>query len=235
MMEEYRNPENYINGKVLMIDKEIDWTSFDVVNKIRRALKVHVGIPKIKVGHAGTLDPLATGLVIVCTGRFTKQIQQYQDLPKTYEATIKFGETTPSFDLETAVDKSYPWEHIDRGAFDRVSEKFIGEIEQIPPIYSAKKVDGKRAYDIARKGKTVELKPSIVNIYTMEVTSFSMPEVKLIISCSKGTYIRSLARDLGESLGSGAHLTALRRLKIGDFDVNDAMSLESFEKKLKQL
>ena len=235
MMEEYRNPEDYINGKVLMIDKEIDWTSFDVVNKIRRALKVHVGIPKIKVGHAGTLDPLATGLVIVCTGRFTKQIQQYQDLPKTYEATIKFGETTPSFDLETAVDKSYPWEHIDRGAFDRVSEKFIGEIEQIPPIYSAKKVDGKRAYDIARKGKTVELKPSIVNIYTMEVTSFSMPEVKLIISCSKGTYIRSLARDLGESLGSGAHLTALRRLKIGDFDVNDAMSLESFEKKLKQL
>ena len=234
-MEEYRNPEDYINGKVLMIDKEIDWTSFDVVNKIRRALKVHVGIPKIKVGHAGTLDPLATGLVIVCTGRFTKQIQQYQDLPKTYEATIKFGETTPSFDLETAVDKSYPWEHIDRGAFDRVSEKFIGEIEQIPPIYSAKKVDGKRAYDIARKGKTVELKPSIVNIYKMEVTSFSMPEVKLIISCSKGTYIRSLARDLGESLGSGAHLSALRRLKIGEFDVNDAMSLESFEKKLKQL
>jgi tRNA pseudouridine55 synthase len=234
-MENFRDPESYINGRVLMIDKEIDWTSFDVVNKIRRSLKVHVGIPKIKVGHAGTLDPLATGLVIVCTGRFTKQIQQYQDLSKTYEATFRFGETTPSFDLETAVDKTYPWEHIDRREFDKAAERFNGEIEQIPPIYSAKKIDGKRAYDIARQGKTIELKPSTVNIYSIEVTSFNMPEVKLIISCSKGTYIRSLARDFGESLASGAHLTALRRLKIGDFDVNEAMTLKSFEKKLKQL
>ena len=234
-MEDFRDPDSYINGRVLMIDKEIHWTSFDVVNKIRNHLKNYLGIPKIKVGHAGTLDPLATGLVIVCTGKFTKQILHYQDLSKTYEATFKFGETTPSFDLETAVDQTYSWEHITHSGFEKVVETFTGEIEQIPPMYSAKKIDGKRAYNLARKGKSVELQPSNVTVYSMEILSFQLPEIKLLINCSKGTYIRSLARDLGESLSSGAHLTALRRLKIGDFDVKDSMTVNHLENKLKQL
>lgn len=234
-MEDFRDAESYLNGQVLLIDKELNWTSFDVVNKMRKDLKTYLGIQKIKVGHTGTLDPLATGLVIICTGKATKQIQQFQDLSKTYEATFRFGMTTPSFDLETEVDHNYPWEHITRQAFDKCLEGFSGDIEQVPPIYSAKSIGGKRAYTIARKGKEVELKPAAITIHSLEILSFRMPEVKLLIHCSKGTYIRALARDFGYSLDSGAHLIALRRLKIGDYNVDDSISVKNFENNLKQL
>ncbi|MBN1133294.1 MAG: tRNA pseudouridine(55) synthase TruB [Bacteroidales bacterium] len=218
-----------------MIDKEIGWTSFDVVNKIRVALRDYLGIRKIKVGHAGTLDPLASGLVIICTGKATKQIRQWQDLQKTYEAALKFGETTPSYDLETAVDHTLPWDHITREDFEKALERFTGEIDQVPPVFSAKSIGGKRAYNYARKGKTVELKPARVTINRLNILSYRLPEVKLMIECSKGTYIRALARDLGEALNSGAHLTALRRLQIGTHHVSDAMTVKNFEKRLKQM
>ena len=234
-MTEFTDPENYLNGRVLMIDKDLHWTSFDVVNKMRKDLRTYLGIKKIKVGHTGTLDPLATGLVIICTGKATKKIQQFQDLSKTYEATFRFGMTTPSFDLETEVDQRYPWEHITRSAMEKCLEGFKGNTEQVPPIYSAKSIGGKRAYTIARKGKEVELKPAHITIHKLEIQSFSMPEVKLLIHCSNGTYIRALARDIGYALDSGAHLIALRRLKIGDYNVDDAISVMSFEKKLKHL
>jgi tRNA pseudouridine55 synthase len=234
-MTEFTDPESYINGRVLMIDKDLHWTSFDVVNKMRKDLKTCLGIKKIKVGHTGTLDPLATGLVIICTGKATKQIQHFQDLTKTYEATFRFGTTTPSFDLETEADQRYPWEHITRSALETCLEGFTGDIEQVPPIYSAKSIGGKRAYTIARKGREVELKPAHITIYKLEIQSFSMPEVSLLIHCSKGTYIRALARDIGYAMDSGAHLIALRRTKIGDYSVDEALSVKNFEKKLKHL
>ena len=235
MMKDFRDPEAYINGSILLIDKEINWTSFDVVNKMRKDLRSFLGIQKLKVGHAGTLDPLATGLVIICTGKATKQIQQFQDLPKTYEATFKFGETTPSFDLETGVDHTCEWKHITREDFEKVLLTFIGDFEQIPPSFSAKSVGGKRAYTMARKGKVVDLKPVTIHFYEIKILSFNLPEVELLICCSKGTYIRSLARDLGESMASGAHLTRLRRLKIGNYSVDESMTVKNFENKLKQL
>jgi len=181
-MKDPRDPAEYIEGTTILIDKEINWTSFDIVNKIRQDLRSYLGIKKIKVGHAGTLDPLATGLVIICTGRATKNIRHFQDLPKTYEATLMFGETTPSYDRETAVDKIYSWEHITRSGFEKCLETFKGEIEQVPPIYSAKSIDGKRAYSFARKGKTVELKPARVVIHDLQIISFQMPEVRLLIT-----------------------------------------------------
>lgn len=232
---DYTDPNTYIEGKVLFIDKPLTWTSFDVVNKIRKSLKHHLGIKKIKVGHAGTLDPLATGLVIICTGRATKQMLQYQDLNKEYEAQVRLGATTPSFDLETEVDQTFPWEEISSSEIKEAMDFFTGVQAQMPPLYSAKSVDGKRAYNMARKGKTVELKPQQVEIFRLEVLKENLPDLSLLVECSKGTYIRSLARDLGEKLNSGAHLTGLRRTRIGPYGVEEALSVENFIKKLELL
>ncbi|TFH26770.1 MAG: tRNA pseudouridine(55) synthase TruB [Bacteroidia bacterium] len=232
---EYNNPEAFLEGAVLYIDKPLNWTSFDVVNKIRGSLGYHLGIKKIKVGHAGTLDPLATGLVIICTGKATKKIMQFQDMDKAYTAEVRLGATTPSFDVETDVDKNYPWEHISQEQIEKALLEFKGEQEQMPPLFSAKSVDGKRAYVMARKGKTVELKTQLINISHLELLSLSLPDLTLQVECSKGTYIRSLARDLGEKLNSGAHLTGLRRTRIGPYELDQAISLENFEKNLKLL
>ena len=232
---EYIRPETYLEGAVLYVDKPLTWTSFDVVNKIRQSLKHHLGIKKIKVGHTGTLDPLATGLVIICTGKATKQIMQYQDMDKAYTARVRLGATTPSFDLETEVDQIYPWEHITPALIKEALLELSGDQEQMPPLFSAKSVDGKRAYAMARKGKTVELKTQHVHISQLELISQKLPELSLHVECSKGTYIRSLARDLGSKLDSGAHLAGLRRTRIGPYHVDQAISLENFIKNLKLL
>jgi tRNA pseudouridine55 synthase len=232
---DYSKPDTYLEGAVLFIDKPLTWTSFDVVNKIRKSLRHHLGIKKIKVGHAGTLDPLATGLVIICTGRATKQIMQYQDLDKEYEAQIRLGATTPSFDLETEIDQSYPWEHITPGMVEKALSSFTGEQDQMPPLFSAKSVDGKRAYEMARKGKTLELRPQRIRISQLKVLETHLPDLSLLVECSKGTYIRSLARDLGEKLGSGAHLTGLRRTRIGSYQVENAISIENFINNIEHL
>lgn len=232
---EYRNPETYLEGTVLFIDKPLTWTSFDVVNKIRKSLRYHLGIQKIKVGHAGTLDPLATGLVIICTGRATKQINQFQDLDKAYDVNIRFGATTPSFDLETEVDATFPWDHITEDMVSNALNAFTGAQEQLPPLYSAKSVDGKRAYNMARKGKHIELKLQNITVHRMEVISFTPPDLSVHVECSKGTYIRSLARDLGTHLTSGAHLTGLRRTRIGLHTVSEAISIENFIERIELL
>jgi tRNA pseudouridine55 synthase len=232
---DYTNPESYLEGATLYIDKPLTWTSFDVVNKIRKSLRHHLGIQKIKVGHAGTLDPLATGLVIVCTGKATKQITQYQDLEKAYEAKVRLGSTTPSFDLETEIDHTFPWEHITMEMVEQTIDKFKGEQEQMPPIYSAKSVDGKRAYKMARKGKEITLRMQQITIHNLEVLSFESPDLTVNVECSKGTYIRSLARDMGTSLGSGGHLTGLRRTRIGPYQVSEAISVDNFIEKIKLL
>ena len=216
-------------GEILYFDKPLHWTSFDLVNKARYAIKRDLGIKKPKIGHAGTLDPLATGVLIVCTGQKTKMIEKLQYETKEYVATIKLGETTPSFDLETEVDATFPTEHITKELVEDTLTKFWGEIQQIPPAYSAVKVDGKRAYEYARKGKEVELKPKTLVIDEIELLEYEMPVIKVRVVCSKGTYIRALARDIGEALNSGAHLTALRRTRIGDVTVNDCISIEQFQ------
>ena len=230
---DFSKPDTYLEGTVLFIDKPLTWTSFDVVNKIRRSLKNHLGIKKIKVGHAGTLDPLATGLVIVCTGRATKQIMQYQDLDKAYDANIRLGSTTPSFDLETEVDQSYPFDHIRLKDVEKALIKFTGTQMQLPPLFSAKSVDGKRAYEAARKGESMKLKKQAVEIFSLELQSFNPPDLKISVRCSKGTYIRSLARDIGTTLNSGGHLTGLRRIRIGPHDVSEAVSPEDFVNSIK--
>jgi len=212
-------------GEVLFIDKPVDWTSFDVVNKIRFMLKRHLGIKKIKVGHAGTLDPLATGLVIVCTGKFTKKINEYQGMTKEYIANVRFGATTPTYDLESEPDKTFPFEHITKEKLLAALDKFSGEIDQVPPAYSAIKIKGRKAYELARRGDKIELKSRKVTIYEMELLEFNLPDAVVRVRCSKGTYIRSLAHDIGKALDSGAHLTGLRRTKIGDFSVEDAMDV----------
>lgn len=232
---EINRPETYLEGAVLYIDKPLTWTSFDVVNKIRKSLRHNLGIQKIKVGHAGTLDPLATGLVIICTGKATKQIMQYQDMDKAYTARVRLGATTPSFDLETEVDHSYPWKHITAEKIEQALSELSGDQEQLPPLYSAKSVDGKRAYNMARKGKTVELKPQQVHISELKLLSMELPELTLQVDCSKGTYIRSLARDLGFMLDSGAHLSGLRRTRIGPHHVDKAITVENFIENLKLL
>lgn len=203
-------------ARILLIDKPHGWTSFQAVKKVKYGIKAK------KIGHAGTLDPLATGLLILCTGKMTKQIESIQAQPKEYTATIVLGESTPSIDLETAVDQTYPTEHITEADIYEAAKAFTGEITQVPPIFSAVKIDGKRAYDIARKGGEAEIKSRQIHIYEFEITSINMPRVGVRIACSKGTYIRSLARDFGLHLKSGAYLTDLRRTKIGDYHVNDA-------------
>ena len=225
--------EDYKNGQVLLIDKPLTWTSFQVVNKLRWEIKQQFNLKKIKVGHAGTLDPLATGLLIICTGKQTKQINTYQGQIKEYTGTFTIGPTTPSYDLETEVDKTYPTAHISESLLKETTQQFIGEIQQKPPIFSAIKKDGKRLYELARKGETTEIKTRAVTISEFEITKIHLPKVDFRVVCSKGTYIRSLAFDFGNALKSGAHLSALRRTKIGDFSVDNALSVEEFIQQLK--
>ena len=227
---------DFQEGEILAFDKPYGWTSFDVVGKARWLICRRLGIKKLKVGHTGTLDPLATGVVVVCTGKKTKQIEQLQQHAKQYEATLQLGATTPSYDLEKPIDKHYPTEHITRSLIDEVLPRFVGEIWQVPPMFSAVKVDGKRAYSIARKGEQVELKPKQLVIDRLEVLDFDAKtmQLRLLIDCSKGTYIRALARDIGEALGSGAHLIALRRTRLGELTTDDCLSFEQFEQIIEQ-
>ncbi|MFD0861018.1 tRNA pseudouridine(55) synthase TruB [Sungkyunkwania multivorans] len=224
-----KTAEDFIDGQILLIDKPLVWSSFQAVNKIKWVLKKKFDLKKIKVGHAGTLDPLATGLLIICTGKFTKRIPELQGQVKEYTGTITLGATTPSYDLETPIDKTYPFEHITAELITTATQQFTGEVEQVPPIFSALKKDGKRLYEFAREGKEIAIKKRKVQIDTFEITQISLPEVSFRIVCSKGTYIRSIANDFGKSLNSGGHLSSLRRTKIGEFDVKDAISPQEFE------
>ncbi len=222
----------YQTGQVMLIDKPENWTSFDVVNKIRYQIKRKFNLKKIKVGHAGTLDPLATGLVIICTGRMTKQIENFQAQVKEYEAEVYLGATTPSFDLETEIDAQYPINHITEPLIYETAKSFIGKQEQTPPVFSAKKINGKRAYLSAREGKKVEMRKHNIEIFELEITDINLPVVKMRILCSKGTYIRSLAYDFGQKLNSGAYLQKLRRTKIGDYSIKDAQTIDNSIKML---
>lgn len=224
--------ESLKEGLILCFNKPYKWTSFKLVNKVRYMLCKHVGIKKLKVGHAGTLDPLATGLLILCTGKATKKISEIQDLYKEYVAEVTLGFTTPSFDLETEPDKEYNTDHITAELLEEKLKNFIGKIKQIPPLFSAKNVNGVRAYKLAREGSSHELEPNEVEIYELEVLNFNLPLLKLRIKCSKGTYIRSLARDIGFALDSGAHLSALKRTRIGHYNVDSAIEIENFKRKL---
>jgi tRNA pseudouridine55 synthase len=224
----------FLEGTTILIDKPYKWTSFDVVNKMRWHLKQKLGVKKIKVGHAGTLDPLATGLLIICTGKNTKLIDAYMVGEKTYTGTILLGKTTPCYDLEKDFDAEYPIEHIDAEMMEAARTTFLGEQQQTPPIFSAKQVDGKRAYDLARAGKEMELKSNTVHISSFEIDSSRFPEIDFEISCSKGTYIRSVAHDFGKKLRSGGTLIALRRTRSGDFHVKDAHDVENWINDLMQ-
>ena len=219
---------DFISGEVLTVDKPLGWTSFDVVKRLRSVITRRLGVKKFKVGHAGTLDPLATGVILVTTGRATKLIDTLQAGVKEYVATLALGSTTPSFDLETDIDATYPTHHITRELIDEVLTRFMGRIEQVPPAVSACKIDGRRAYDLARKGRDVELKPKVLVIDEIEVVDFNSETMSLTlrIVCSKGTYIRALARDIGAALGSGAHLTALRRTRVGNATLDSALSID---------
>ncbi len=225
--------ESYKEGKVLLIDKPLNWTSFQVVNKIRWLIKQQFGIKKIKVGHAGTLDPLATGLLILCTGKFTKKIETYQAQVKEYTGTITLGATTPSFDLETEVDHTFDISNLSENEILENTQHFLGEIQQQPPVFSALKKDGKRLYEYAREGEKVEIPKRTVTISEFEITKIDLPNVKFRVVCSKGTYIRSLAHDFGKKLNNGAHLSELRRTKIGDFSVKNAVGVLEFEEAFK--
>ena len=220
--------EDFQNGQILLIDKPLHWTSFQAVNKMKWTLKSKLGLKKIKIGHAGTLDPLASGLLLVCTGKFTKKIAELQGQVKEYTGTFYIGATTPSYDLETEIDQTFPTEHLTEDLIRQTIQQFLGEIDQKPPIFSAIKKDGVRLYEHARAGETVEIASRKTTIHEFEITRIALPEVDFRIVCSKGTYIRSIAFDFGKALNSGAHLTALRRTKIGDFDVKDAMEITLF-------
>jgi tRNA pseudouridine55 synthase len=226
---------DFISGEILLFDKPLDWTSFDVVNRIRYKLCHKLDIKKLKVGHAGTLDPKATGLVVLCTGKFTKKIEEIQAEEKEYVATIKLGATTPSSDLETEEDQTFDTNHLTLDLIKETLNKFIGEIQQVPPVFSAIKVNGKRAFHYARNGEELKIKARTVQIYDIEIIHFENPELKIKIICGKGTYIRSLARDIGESLNNGAYLTQLRRTKIGEYDVKEAWGITEFENYLKNM
>lgn len=221
--------EDFTEGKVVLIDKPLTWSSFQAVNKVKWSLKKHLGLKKVKVGHAGTLDPLATGLLIICTGKFTKRIPELQGMVKEYTGTFYIGATTPSYDLETEVNETFATEHITEALLQSTLAQFTGEIDQKPPVFSAIKKDGKRLYEHARKGEKVEIASRKVTVHEFELTRIALPEVDFRIVCSKGTYIRSMAYDYGQALNSGAHLTALRRTKIGDFSVENAVSPNDFE------
>lgn len=225
--------EDILEGQVLLIDKPLTWSSFQAVNKLKYALKRKYDLPKkFKIGHAGTLDPLATGLLIICTGKFTKKITEIQAQAKEYTGTITVGATTPSYDLETEVDATFPTEHITKDIITETIKQFLGEIDQKPPVFSAIKKDGKRLYEHARAGEEVEIKARKTTIHEFEITRIALPEIDFRIQCSKGTYIRSIAYDFGLALQSGGHLTALRRTKIGDYNVENGVTPEVFEKNM---
>ena len=228
---------DFVAGEIIAIDKPLHWTSFDVVNKVRGAICHYLGQRKLKVGHTGTLDPLATGVVIICTGKKTKLISELQYDTKEYVATLQLGATTPSYDLEKEIDRTYPTAHITRELIDEVIPQFVGELWQTPPMFSAVQINGKRAYELARKGEQVELKPKLLVIDEIEVVQFDPETMQLTIRvvCSKGTYIRALARDIGERLQSGAHLIALRRIRVGDTRIEDCTTVEQFSESIKNL
>jgi len=215
-------------GEILLVNKPLNWTSFDAVNKLRYEIKSRLGVKKIKVGHAGTLDPLADGLLIICTGKKTKEIDLYMGLPKTYSGTITLGATTPSYDLETEIDQHFALDSISEDDIREATKKMIGFYDQAPPIFSAKKINGKKAYDLARAGEEVILKPKRIEIIDFQLNAINLPEVHFEIACSKGTYIRSIAHDLGQALNNGGHLSALRREKIGDFSLADAKDIDEW-------
>jgi len=221
--------EAFTKGQLLLIDKPLHWTSFQAVNALKWYIKKKFGFKKIKVGHAGTLDPLASGLLLVCTGKFTKRIPALQGQTKEYTGSFTLGATTPSYDLETKVDATFPTEHITEAAIHQATQAFLGDVTQVPPVYSALKKDGKPLYEYARAGKAVEVKTRQVRIDTFEITRIEMPKVYFKVVCGKGTYIRSLAYDFGKALGSGAHLSALRRTKIGSYNVDKGVSPEIFK------
>ncbi|GAA4047449.1 tRNA pseudouridine(55) synthase TruB [Flavobacterium chungnamense] len=225
-----KTAEDFLEGQILLIDKPLTWSSFQAVNKLKYILKRKYDLPKkFKIGHAGTLDPLATGLLIICTGKFTKRITEIQAQAKEYTGTITVGATTPSYDLETEVDATFPTEHISEALILETTKQFLGEIDQKPPVFSAIKKDGKRLYEHARAGEDVEIAFRKTTIHDFEITRIALPEIDFRVKCNKGTYIRSLAFDFGIALNSGAHLTALRRTKIGDYDVINGVSPEAFE------
>ena len=222
--------EDFQNGQILLIDKPLNWSSFQAVNKLKHALINKVGLPKkFKIGHAGTLDPLATGLLLVCTGKFTKRISELQGQAKEYTGTFHIGATTPSYDLETEIDENFPISHVDEVLIHETVKQFLGEIDQKPPIYSAIKKDGVRLYEHARAGETVEIAARRTTIHEFEITRIALPEIDFRVVCSKGTYIRSLAYDFGKAMHSGSHLTALRRTKIGNYNVDNAVDVIVFE------
>lgn len=225
-----KTAEAFQEGQILLLDKPLTWSSFQAVNKVKWALIKNLHLPKkFKIGHAGTLDPLASGLLIVCTGKFTKKIPELMGMVKEYTGTFHIGATTPSYDLETQIDKTFPTEHITPELIENARLKFIGEIDQVPPVFSAIKKDGKRLYEHARAGEEVEIKSRKIEILELELTRIALPEIDFRVVCSKGTYIRSLAYDFGKALNSGAHLTALRRTKIGAFDVENAILVTDFQ------
>lgn len=225
--------EDYLNGQIILIDKPLHWTSFQAVNKMKYALINKAGLPKkFKIGHAGTLDPLASGLLLVCTGKFTKRITELQGQVKEYTGTFYIGATTPSYDLETEIDETFETSHIDEALIHETVKQFLGEIDQKPPIFSAIKKDGIRLYEHARAGETIEIETRKTTIHEFEITRIALPEVDFRVVCSKGTYIRSLAYDFGKAMNSGSHLTVLRRTKIGDYVVTDAMDVTLFEQSL---
>jgi tRNA pseudouridine55 synthase len=223
------------DGQILLFDKPLYWTSFDLVNKVRGMIRSILNIKKIKVGHAGTLDPLATGLMIICTGKFTKRLEEFSNLDKEYLAVIHLGETTPSFDLETEVDNKFPVDHITFELVQQMLQIFLGEQEQMPPLYSAKFIDGKRAYEYARKGVDKKLEAVKINFRSIELIDFSLPDISVRLTCSKGTYIRSFARDFGRALGSGAYLSALQRSSIGTYGLEGSWDVEKFRLFLQQM
>ena len=225
---EKKNAQDYLDGQVLLIDKPLEWTSFQVVNKLRWQLRQTFNLKKIKVGHAGTLDPLATGLLIICTGKMTKQINTFQEQIKAYTGTLKLGSTTPSYDLETEIDQRFTTDHITNNVIHETINEFRGEIDQFPPVFSALKKEGKRFYEFARAGEKVEINSRKVTIHNFEILNIKNKTVNFSVTCSKGTYIRSLAHDFGKALKSGAHLTGLRRTKIGSFSIENATSIEDF-------
>lgn len=222
--------EDFKNGQVLLVDKPLEWSSFQAVNKIKWVIRKAFDIKKIKVGHAGTLDPLATGLLVICTGKFTKRLQEFQGQIKEYTGEVTLGGTTPSYDLETAIDQTFATDHITEELIQKTLPQFIGDIEQYPPVFSALKKDGKRLYEYARNNEAVEIKSRQIHIAEFEITKINLPKLEFRVVCSKGTYIRSLAHDFGKALDSGAHLSKLRRTKIGEFDVVDAIGPLAFEK-----
>lgn len=226
---------NFVSGTLLLINKPLEWTSFDIVKKVRNLIKKKLQIKKIKVGHTGTLDPLATGLLILCTGKFTKQIEEVQGQEKTYTGQFTLGATTPSFDRETKVNHTFDTAHITKQLLEKVTKQFVGEITQIPPVFSAIKKDGKRLYNFARENEEVKIKERKVMVHSFEIIDINLPKVSFKISCGKGTYIRSIANDFGRALNSGAYLSKLCRTKIGRYNLEDAFSLDEVEEKIKLL